>query len=68
MENRITITDDIIAKASLLWPDAIDFDVVQCTNPDCGFIGLVQLGQEHCPDCEQEELRWADENQKEFSL
>jgi hypothetical protein len=68
MKNKRSITDDMIAKARLLWPDAIDFDVVQCTNADCGFMGLVQLGQERCPDCEQEELRWADANLKEFSL
>ena len=73
MGNKSTdtqITDEMIIKARRLWPDAIDFDFVECTNPECstGFIGLVQLGSVFCPDCQLDSLQWADENQKEFSL
>ena len=63
-----SITDQMIIKARRSWPDAIDFDFVACTYPECKFIGLVQLGQEDCPGCGYQTLRWADENQKEFSL
>jgi hypothetical protein len=62
------ITDEMIAKARRLWPNSIDFDFVECTNPECTFIGLVLLGDECCPDCHLDSLQWADENQKEFNL
>lgn len=63
-----TITNKMIARARQAWPDAIDFDFVECTNPDCTFVGLVQLGEELCPDCQLDALQWADETCKEFSL
>jgi len=64
--DRVSITDEMVARARQLWPDAIDFDFVECTN--CTFVGLVQLGEENCPCCRIDSLQWADENQKEFSL
>ncbi|RKY10612.1 MAG: hypothetical protein DRP56_00435 [Planctomycetota bacterium] len=64
--DRVSVTDEMVARARQSWPDAIDFDFVKCTN--CTFVGLVQLGQEFCPDCTLDSLQWADENQKEFSL
>ena len=66
--NAAKITDEMIAKARRLWPNSIDFDFVECTNPECAFIGLVLLGNESCPDCHLDSLQWADENQQEFSL
>ena len=68
MEKLTRISDEMISKARRLWPDAIDFDFVECHNPECNFTGLVQLGDEICPDCKLDSLQWADENQKEFSL
>jgi len=68
MKKLTKISDEMISTAHDLWPDAIDFDFVECTNPDCEFVGLVQLGDEFCPDCKLDSLQWADENQKEFSL
>jgi hypothetical protein len=58
------ITDEMIAKARQLWPDAISFDFVECCNPVCTFVGLVQSGEDICPDCRLDSLEWADENQK----
>ncbi len=71
MEHKLTpakITDEMIAKARRSWSGAIDFDFVECTNPDCSFTGLVQLGQDLCPDCNLDSLQWADETCQEFSL
>ena len=64
--DRVSITDKMIVHARQRWPDAVDFDFVECTN--CTFVGLVQLGEENCPDCELDSLQWADEDRKEFSL
>ena len=64
--DRVSITDKMIAKARRAWPDAVDFDFVECTN--CTFVGLVELGGLICPDCGLDSLQWADEDQKEFSL
>ena len=68
--DRVGVTDKMISKAHQSWPDAIDFDFVECTNPECptGFVGLVELGGLICPDCGLDSLQWADEDQKEFSL
>jgi len=66
--DRISITDKMITKARQEWPDTIDFDFVECMSPSCPFIGLVQLGEERCPDCGQDMLQWADAAQQEYSL
>ena len=44
--DRVSITDEMIARARQLWLDVIDFDFVECTNPECptSFFGLVELG------------------------
>lgn len=66
--DKISVTDKMVGDARERWPDAIYFDFVECTGEGCSFVGLVQITEEICPECQQDSLKWADGDQKEFSL
>lgn len=40
-------------------------DFVKCTG--CDFGGLVSVGTENCPDCNEPTLQWVDEEEQELS-
>ena len=62
----IVITDEMAVEARERWSDCITFDIVKCL--DCGFKGLIELGGENCPDCNEDHLQWEDENNQEFTI
>jgi len=45
---------------------AISFDNIICTN--CGYDGLVNVGDDSCPDCKEECLKWKEEQPQEVLM
>jgi predicted Zn-ribbon and HTH transcriptional regulator len=63
---RNKVSYKMIAEARKRYPNCIHFDFVECNS--CGFVGLVGKGVEVCPNCKDDCLQWADEDNQEVNL